>query len=125
MSAHFVDEAFDTGDLIKVLKFDINPEEETAFSLSQKSQKIMVKLFKEVIDTVCETGSLPRIPQGEGRYISKQDFEELRRIQPDNSLEEIDRKVRAFWCPPHSGAYIELQGKEFTLVNEEVLRRIS
>lgn len=125
VSAHFVDEAFDTGDLIKVLKFDINPEEETAFSLSQKSQKFMVKLFKEVIDTVCETGSLPRIPQGEGRYISKQDFEELRRIQPDNSLEEIDRKVRAFWCPPHSGAYIELQGKEFTLVNEEVLRRIS
>jgi len=125
VSAHFVDKSFDTGDLIKVTKFDIDPEKETAFSLSQKSQSALLRLFKEVIDTVYKTGSLPRIPQGKGRYISKQDFEQLRKIQPSDSLEEINRKIRAFWCPPYGGASIEIQGKEFTLINEKLLREIS
>lgn len=124
VSAHFVDESFDTGDLIKVIKFDIDPEKETAFSLSQKSQSALLRLFKEVIDTVCETGSLPRAPQGEGRYISKRDFEQLRKVQPHESLESINRKIRAFWYPPYGGASIEIQGKKFTLVNEELLREI-
>lgn len=125
VSAHFVDESFDTGDIIKVIKFDIDPEKETAFSLSQKSQSALLGLFKEVIDAVYKTGSLPRVPQGEGRYISKRDFEQLRKVHPHESLESINRKIRAFWCPPYSGAYIEIQGKEFTLINEELIKEIS
>ena len=38
VSAHFVDEKIDTGDIIKVNKFSINAKNETAFSLEQKSQ---------------------------------------------------------------------------------------
>jgi methionyl-tRNA formyltransferase len=40
VSAHFVDESFDTGDIIKVRTFDNDPSEETAYSLEQKSQTI-------------------------------------------------------------------------------------
>ena len=56
--------------------------------------------------------------------MSRRDFEGLRRIKPSDLPDEIDRKIRAFWCPPYNGAYIELQGKEFTLVNDEVLKEI-
>jgi len=124
VSAHFVDESFDTGDLIKVLKFNIDPEKETAFSLRQKSHEFLIRLFKEVIDLVCETDTLPRIPQGEGRYVSKQDFEKLRKINPFDTLEEINRKIRALWCPPFGGAFIKIRGEEFTLVNERILKEI-
>ncbi|MFC1994387.1 formyltransferase family protein [Chloroflexota bacterium] len=124
ISAHFVDESFDTGHIIKVIKFDINPAEETAFSLEQKSQRFLVQLFKEVIDIACERKVLPRSPQGEGRYITREDFEQLRRIYPDDTVEGIERKIRAFWYPPHRGASVEIQGKEFTLANENVLKDI-
>ncbi len=125
VSAHFVDETFDTGALIKVSKFSIKPENETAFSLRQKSHKALLKLFKEVIDLVSKDGALPRLPQGHGRYISKKDFEILRKVGTTDTLADIERKIRAFWCPPHNGAYIELQGKEFTLINDKILEDIS
>jgi methionyl-tRNA formyltransferase len=124
VSAHFVDECFDTGDIIKVLRFDIDPNNETAFSLEARSQKVLLELFKQVIDAARD-GSLPRIPQGEGRYVSKGDFEKLRKIQPEDTLEEIDKKIRAFWFPPHGGAFIEIQQKEFTIVNEKLLSEIA
>ncbi len=125
VSAHFVDKSFDTGDLIEVRRFPINPQQETAFTLREKSHKYLIALFKDVIDTVCKGGHLARSTQGEGRYISRQDFEKLRKVQPSDSLDEINRKIRAFWCPPYQGAYIELHNKEFTLVNDELLERIS
>ena len=121
VSAHFVDESFDTGDVIKVVRFPIKAGQETVASLKQKSHEALITLFREVIDTVHKGESLPREPQGRGRYISRRDFEELRRIKPSDSLDVINRKVRAFWYPPYGGACIELYGKEFTLVDEELL----
>lgn len=122
VTAHFVDESFDTGDIIKVVRFPIG--QETVSSLKQKSHKALVKLLMEVTNIARETNSLPRKPQGKGRYVSKQDFERLRRVEPTDTLDEIDRKIRAFWCPPHNGAYVELHGKEFTLVNERLLQEL-
>jgi len=124
VSAHFVDESLDTGDIIKMNRFDINASEETAFSLEQKSQDYLVQLFKEVINITLAGKALPRNPQGEGQYINKEDFEQLRKVRTNDSLEEIERKIRAFWYPPYSGASVEIQGKEFTLVNDEVLKDI-
>ncbi|MFC1735144.1 formyltransferase family protein [Candidatus Hydrogenedentota bacterium] len=124
VSAHFVDEEFDTGDIIKVYRFDINPEDETAYSLEQRSMTFLMELFKEVIDLAVKDGELPRTPQGPGRYIHMDDFVEMRTIREDEDLESIERKIRAFWYPPYGGASITVKGKEFTLVNEDVLRKI-
>ena len=124
VSAHFVDESFDTGDIIKVRRFEIDPAKETAFSLEQKSQRYLLDLFQEVIEELYEKGDLPRIPQGKGRYISREDFERLRRIGQDDSPEEIKKKIRAFWYPPYMGASIEIGGEEFTLVSREILEEL-
>ena len=125
VTAHFVEETFDTGDIIKAKKFSINPKKETAFSLEQKSQPYMLELFKDVIDMAQEKGKLPRTPQGKGRYFSKKDFEKLRTIHPEDTLDEIERKIRAFWYPPYDGASISIQGKEFTVINDTLLKEIS
>ena len=127
VSAHFVDEDFDAGDLVKVIKFDIDPMKENSYSLAQKSLPVLLELFKEVIDIASKTGSLPRVPQdrNQGRYFSQRDFDELRKIKPTDSLDEIERKVRAFWHPPFAGASIEIKGKEFTVLNDEVIKEIA
>ncbi len=124
VSAHFVDDSFDTGDIIKVRRFEIDPEKETAFSLEQKTQDYLLDLFEEVIEELREKGDLPRVPQGRGRYISREDFERLRRVRQEDSLEEVKRKIRAFWYPPYMGACVEIGGEEFTLVSREILEEI-
>lgn len=123
-SAHFVDESFDTGDLIKVNRFNMNPETETAFSLEQKTQQELLTLFKETIDLVLETKTLPRKQQGSGRYINKEEFNRIRQIHPDDNAETVKRKIRAFWYPPFDGASIIIDGQEFTLVDQALLQEI-
>lgn len=125
VTAHFVEDHFDTGDIIEVRRFHIDAGEETALSLEKRSQPVLLHLFKDVILRLLRGEQLPRIPQGEGRYFSRQDFEELRRIDPSDAMEDIQRKVRAFWFPPYGGAYVDIQGTELTLVNEFLLRQIA
>jgi methionyl-tRNA formyltransferase len=123
-AVHFVDESFDTGELIDVRRFDIDAPSETAFSLEQKTQDVLFEMFTETMENVNRERKFTGKPQGEGRYISKEDFERLRRIQPDDSPEIIARKVRAFWYPPNGGASILINGTEYTVIDEEILARL-
>jgi methionyl-tRNA formyltransferase len=118
VSCHFVDERYDTGDLVEVERFPIDRERETAFSLDLASQERLLGLFKRVMASALAGEELPREPQGEGRYVTREEFEELRRVRPGDDL---DRKLRAFWYPPHLGAVIELDGRVLTLVDEHLL----
>jgi methionyl-tRNA formyltransferase len=119
VSCHFVDAGFDTGDLVEVERFPIDPAEETAFSLDLQSQERLYELFKRVMRRALAGEELPREPQGEGRYIDREEFEALRRVRPGD---DVERKLRAFWYPPHPGAAIEVDGRELTLVDERLLR---
>ncbi len=125
VSAHYIDTGLDTGDLIKVSRFDINSRIETAFSLEQLTQSFLLKLFKEIMNEIIGGHTLPRIPQGKGRYISYLDLEQLKRVTYTNTLDEIQRKIRACWYPPYDGATIDIGGESFTLVSKDLLREIS
>ncbi len=125
VTAHYIDEKFDTGEIIKVKKFSVDMKSETSFSLEQKSQKYLYLLFKEIINKLLHLGILKSTSQGTGKYFSKQDFEINRKILPENSIEEIDRKIRAFWYPPFEGAYIEINNKKNYLINLNILKKIN
>lgn len=59
----------------------------------------------------------------DGRYVaSDNDADAMKRIQPGDN---VDEKVNAFWQPPHDGAYIELDGERFTLVNGRILASLA
>ena len=49
VSCHFVDESFDTGDLVEVERFPIDPDSATAFSLDLESQERLLGLFQRVM----------------------------------------------------------------------------
>lgn len=128
VSAHFVDENFDTGDIIKTNKFKINPTKETIYSLTKKSHNELLILFKEVLDLILinknSINSIPRKKQTQGNYISKNDLDKLRKVQSNDSIEIIDRKIWSCFCPPYHGAYITIKGKQYSIINDEILNKI-
>lgn len=121
VSAHFVDERFDTGDLVRVERFAIDPKAETAFSLDLGSQERLLEVFRWTIDRALSGEPLPREPQAEGRYVTREELEALRRVGPDDPPELTERRIRAFWYPPYDGATIELAGRTLTLVDRRQL----
>jgi methionyl-tRNA formyltransferase len=122
VSCHFVDERFDTGDLVEVERFPIDPDAHTAFSLDLESGERLVGLFGRVLDRALAGEELPREPQGPGRYISREEFEGLRVVRPGDDLH---RKLRAFWYPPHPGAVLEIDGRHLTLVDDALLAEVA
>jgi methionyl-tRNA formyltransferase len=118
VSCHFVDSEFDTGDLVEVERFPIDPDSVTAFSLDLESQERLFGLFQRVMGRLLAGEELPRSPQGDGRYVGREEFEALRRVRPGDDL---GRKLRAFWYPPYPGAVIDVDGRELTLVDERLL----
>jgi methionyl-tRNA formyltransferase len=122
VSCHFVDETFDTGDLVEVIRFPIDQRAETAFSLDLRSQERLLQLFERVMGKALAGEELPREPQGEGRYVDRAEFESLRLVHPGDDL---DRKLRAFWYPPHPGAVLEFDGRRLTLVDDGLLADVA
>jgi methionyl-tRNA formyltransferase len=118
VSCHFVDERFDTGELVAVERFELDSDTATALSLDLDCQERLLGLFERVVGGALAGEELPRSPQGEGRYVSRAELERLRVVRPGDDL---DRKLRAFWYPPWPGAVVELDGRGFTLVDERLL----
>jgi len=125
VAAHYVDEFFDSGDIIKSKQFKINPACESVNSLIKKSHNELLILFKEVINYLLkQPHDISSQKQRTGRYISKKDFNNLRKIHDDDSIETIDKKIKAFFYPPYGGAFVIIKGKEYTLINEQILKKI-
>jgi methionyl-tRNA formyltransferase len=123
VSAHYIDSTIDTGELIARRDFPIDAEQETAYSLYQKSQRALLELFFELIP-LFETGRPPGTPQGAGRYYTREEFEAAKEIPPGSDPAEIDRRARAFWFPPYSGAYFADDPTYATVVTQKILHQL-
>lgn len=126
-TAHYVDETIDTGSVIKVFKFDFDYRIETAYTLEKKTQSIQVELYKSVILDVLEKGHLDCLPQKpeDGVYISRKEMNDMKKLDVHSlENEDLDTKIRAFWFPPYDGAYIEVKGEKYTLVNQQILKSL-
>lgn len=124
-TAHFMAEDIDEGDIIDVYRFHFDHRQETAQSLEEKTLRLQQDLFRSVVLDLLDGKQLSRTPQNkeDGIYISKREMLDMMKINPDS--DDIDGKIRAFWFPPYSGAYVELQGQEYTLVNDMILKSLA
>ncbi|SEH10992.1 methionyl-tRNA formyltransferase [Thermoleophilum album] len=122
VSCHHVAEEIDAGDIVRVVRFPIDPQRETALSLDLRSQPRLLALFQQVLDDVIAGRTLPRTPQGPGRYIDRAEFEQLRVVRPGD---DIERKIRAFWYPPYPGAVVEMEGRRLTVVDDRLLSELA
>lgn len=109
-TCHYMDDGFDTGPIFKVRRFPIDASQETAFSLEQKAQAEMIKLFMDFCQIAEKQKKLPIEEQDTSkmRYLNKQEFEKLKEIPQGANEETIDRYSRAFWYPPYECAYFKI-----------------
>lgn len=126
VSAHIMSENIDAGDILKVNKFYIE-KNETAYSLEQKSMQELLNVFKEIFSNNFDTFLKNKYKNqvGEGRYINKSEFENMKFIEEHDSQEIIDKKIRAFWYPPYEGAKIKMGDKYYTVIDSRILQDIS
>ncbi|MGE8319956.1 MAG: methionyl-tRNA formyltransferase [Comamonas sp.] len=123
VSAHYVDEKIDSGAIIEVLDFAIDPDSMLCTTLEKKSMQALRDLIDKTLHRVFASNALlESFPNVGGRYVSRNEMEEMKKIMPGD---DVERKVRAFWFPPYEGAYVEMDGKRFTLVSHDVLKSLS
>ena len=124
VSAHYVDETIDTGPIIRINKFPFDYHTATAKSLEKVTQDELVNLYKEIMLEVKEKGILETLDldNSQGIYISRKQMNDMKRITDEDLMsEDLALKIRAFWFPPYDGAYLEINGKKYTLVDKEIL----
>lgn len=127
-SAHYMDENFDNGDLIEVSTFSLNSKKHTYMSLEKETHICMLNLFKLVVEKALDKSLKAKsikIDDKEISYLSKRKINEMKLISHEDNLEDIEKKIRAFWCPPFQGATITIKGKQFTLVDDKILNEIA
>lgn len=127
VTAHYVDEDIDTGKIIEVDRFTFDCKTATAMSLEKVSQEKLVDLYKRIILQVKEKGILStvNVDNSKGTYISRKQMNDMKKItDEDLKSDNLDYKIRAFWFPPYDGAYIEVNGKKYTLTDVEILKTL-
>lgn len=123
VSAHYVDEGIDTGRIIEVREFDIDAEKELCTTLEKKSMGYMRSLIDDVLKrALISEDRLDSKPNIGGRYVSRQEMEEMKVVKPGD---DVALKARAFWFPPYEGANITIEGKRFTIVDEVILKSLA
>ena len=125
-TAHFLAEGIDEGDIILQREYDV-PDRCYGYELEGIQNRELIELFKDVITIIEDNKGIPRIKQdtSKGVYFSQKDLDKEKQISLDDKSDNIDKKIRALWRPPYTGAYIVLDGKKYSLVSEELLEKLS
>lgn len=121
-TAHMMEEEFDSGPIIKTNSFQISNE--TAYSLREKSRLHLLELLNEVTNDIVEGRKFKLVDNAGGSYYSKKMMNEMRMISASDSEETIEKKIRAFWCPPHAGAVVRIRNREYTLINSDIIKTL-
>lgn len=105
VTLHWIDAGLDTGPIAYESRFAVRPDD-TARSLYTRAETHALELVKRL----AVNWTPPKVEQAgtpKGR-----DSAPERRI---TSMDDVDRKARAFYFPPFPGAYIEANGRRFTV----------
>jgi len=106
---HYMDEDFDTGDLIEVCTFSVIPFY-TAGDLMVLSHSILYRLFRKYMPQLLER-DVDSYPQGSGYYYKKTSINN----KVDLTYEQ-QRKIRAVTALPRFYAVTEIDGRKYKLV---------
>jgi methionyl-tRNA formyltransferase len=126
-TCHHMDEGFDSGPLVKVRRFPMDPHRETALSLERRTQLEMIALFEEFCD-MAESGlPLPSTPQNAQcmRYMEREAFEGMKQIPAGADDATIQRIARAFWYPPYPGAWIMHGNTRVQVAPDEAMAEVA
>lgn len=121
-TTHYVDKEIDTGRIIDKFSFSIDPEQETAQTLEAKTQPFLLSLYKKTMKKILQNRTLETVENIGGTYVTRREMEQLKELKSDD---DWDKKIRAFWFPPYTGAFIEKNGNKYTVINQKILRDLT
>lgn len=114
ITLHFMDENFDTGDIVYQEKFNITPFETMGTIFNRTTYMISDALIK-VLEKLEKTGSINRIPQKKDeKYIMAPKVEGNFRVNWKKSIFKIDCLIRA--CNPFFNVYAYFRGVNVKII---------
>ena len=118
ITLHFIDENFDTGDIIYQKKFDVMPFE-TMGSIFNRTNYMISDGLIEVLNTIEKFGEIKRYPQNkEGNFPQAPIIDGNFRLRWNTySYLEIERLIRA--CNPFYSVYSSFRGVGVKIVKAE------
>ena len=123
MSCHFVDEHFDTGDLVEVERFPIDHDAETAFSLDLKSQEHLLGAVR------ARAGARARRRGAAARAPGRGPLRVAGGVRGAAGGASRATTARASCARsgtrPGPGAVIEVDGRRLTLVDDALLAEVA
>lgn len=109
---HYMDENFDTGDIIDVFRFYITPED-TAETLSKFTIEVCQSMFRSYFPEIISGKQFERIPNLGGTYYEKEP------IHPYVIVDELtEKQIRAIYYPPHFPK-VRIGNTDYRIVEEE------
>lgn len=117
VTCHHMAPRVDTGAIIAVKRFPVFPADDVA-SLLARTYAYQIVLFYEIMSLILEGRQLPVSEEKWTRKpFSRVEFNQLFKITPDMSKDEIARRVRAISYGPWQPS-VELQGFVFELKSQ-------
>ncbi len=112
VTCHHMAPRVDTGRIIAVRRFPVYPEDDVD-ALLKRTYENQIALFFEIAQLMAEGKDLPVSPEAWTRPpFTRKQFNELFRITPDMTTDEIARRVRAVSYGSYQ-PYVELAGFRF------------
>ncbi|MFN8411234.1 MAG: formyltransferase family protein [Anaerolineales bacterium] len=112
VTCHHMASKVDTGNIIAVKRFPIAPEDNVEILLKHTYEN-QIALFFEIATLMAEGKELPTSPEKWTRPpFSRKQFNELFKITPEMSPDEVQRRIRAISFGPWQ-PYVEIHGHRF------------
>lgn len=108
-TVHYMDPEFDTGEIIEVSRFLIEPDH-TAGDLVRIARDELIALFKRWMPRLLD-GRVPSYAQGEGRYYRRERLDDIVPLTLDQ-----ERAIRALTVAPRFYAHVEVGGRRYELI---------
>lgn len=115
---HYMDQEFDTGKIIKVKRFSIEPHH-TAGDLSDLSKKALVDLFLDFIPQFLQGEIIEAYEQTkDSRYYKKSVINEEIELSPEQR-----QKIKALTFAPNHYAHSYINGEKYLILPEKELNK--
>ena len=118
VTCHWMDEQFDTGDIVRIDTIHLNVKHFDAESLSYVVESELFELYCLVLIDISKGKKLERVRQdlSKRKYYSRKMFEKNRELKCGD---DFYVKIRAYSHSNYKGAYFKLNGKKYYPLTEK------
>ena len=121
VTLHFMDETFDTGDIIYQKDFEIMPFD-TMGTLFNRTNFMLSEALIETLNKIQNKENLKRFPQDkEGYYIDAPKIDGNFKIRFNNSAEKIESLIKA--CNPFYNAFCYFRGVNLKIIKARAIKK--